>query len=413
MDQVSRHALLFLAVVVAGCPNLLAGDAALVQNSDEGPSLVSFSSGALVVQKPQEYDDTWSAFWILDERANTGWAAPKGVTGNQVMVIELPQKALLKSLEFDTAGVDGAGRAAKEILVEMSDTSATAGFSSIAKVTLADHTDNQKFPTSSEVPGRWVRLTVKNNYGSPDYVELMDFRARGKQIGNRVFPDVSGTYSTNFDDMHLRQQGNSIVGCYEHSDGLLEGAIDGSVMKLTWRQSNPAEGPAIMVFSGDGRHLFGLWWNKGNENGTGAVWTGTKKSNTVGTCPNWRGDVEQQMANDLDQFGTTLVYGIVFDTDSDHIKDESRPTLDKIVALLKARPDLKLAVEGHTDSTGNAAHNQELSERRSKSVIVYLSKAAIDPARLSPVGYGATRPVASNDTALGRAQNRRVVLTKQ
>ena len=188
MLQVSRYALFLLAFVVAGCSNLLAEYSALVQNGDEGPSLVSFSSGALVVQKPQEYDDSWSAFWILDERANTGWAAPKGVIGNQVIVIELPQKALLKSLEFDTADVDGAGRAAKEILVEMSDTSASAGFSSIAKVTLADHTDNQKFPTFAEAPGRWVRLTVKNNYGSPDYVELMDFRARGKQIGNRVFP---------------------------------------------------------------------------------------------------------------------------------------------------------------------------------------------------------------------------------
>jgi len=237
--------------------------------------------------------------------------------------------------------------------------------------------------------------------------------ARGKQLSNTPFPDVSGTYATNYGDMHLREQGNSIVGCYEHADGLLEGAVDGSVMKLTWRQSTPSEGPAMMVFSGDGRQLFGLWWNKGNEKGTGSEWTGTKKSNTIGTCPHWTGDVQQQMANDLDQLGTTLVYGIVFDTDSDHIKDESRPTLDKIVALLKARPDLKLTVEGHTDLTGNAAHNQELSERRAKSVIVFLSGAGIDAARLSPVGYGATRPVASNETAIGRAQNRRVVLTKK
>jgi outer membrane protein OmpA-like peptidoglycan-associated protein len=413
MPQVSPYMPLLLAVLITGHSNLPAKDAASAEKSGEAPSLVSLSSGALLVQKPQEYGNNWSAFWILDERANTGWATPKGVIGSQVIVIELAQKAVLKSLEFDTAGVDGAGRAAKEILVEMSDTSATTGFSRIAEVTLADHTNNQQFPTSAEVPGRWVRLTVKNNYGSPDYVELMDFRARGKQLGSTAFPDVSGTYSTNYGDMHLRQQGNSIVGCYEYSNGLLAGAIDGSVMKLTWRQSNPSEGPAMMVFSGDGRQLFGLWWYKGNENGSGSQWTGTKKSNTVGTCPHWTGDVQQQMSNDLDERGTTLVYGIVFDTDSDHIKDESRPTLDKIVALLKARPDLKLAVEGHTDLTGNAAHNQELSERRAKSVIVYLSGAGIAAERLSPVGYGATRPVASNDTALGRAQNRRVVLTKK
>jgi OmpA-OmpF porin, OOP family len=262
------------------------------------------------------------------------------------------------------------------------------------------------------VPGRWVRLTVKNNNGSPDYVEIMDFRARGRQLTSIAFPDVSGTYDTNNGDMHLLQQGSSMVGCYERSDGLLEGGIEDRVMKLTWRQSNPSEGPAIMVFSSDGKQLFGLWWYKG-QNSAGNLWTGAKKSNVVGSCPHWKADVQQQMASDLDQFGKTVVYGINFDTDSDHIRDESRPTLDKIVALLKARPDLKLSVDGHTDSSGAAEHNQDLSTRRAKSVVAYLTAAGIGAGRLSPAGYGATRPVASNDTALGRAQNRRVELVKQ
>ena len=410
MTSIPRS-LLLTTLFTASCFWTLA-TAAPAQQAADNPSLVSFSSGAMVVQKPQEYGDSWSAFWILDENAGTGWATPKGVTGNQVMVIEMPERSLLKSLEFDAARVDGPGRGAKDILVEVSDTGAAAGFKAIAQVTLADHKDNQKFPVAAEVPGRWVRLTVKNNYGSPDYVELMDFRARGQQLTHTPFPDISGTYATNYGDMHLLEQGNSMVGCYEHSDGLLEGGIEGRVMKLTWRQSNPSEGPAIMVFSPDAQQLLGLWWNKG-ETSSGGLWTGTKKSKVVGTCPNWKGDVQGQMASDIDQFGKTLVYGIVFDTDSDHIKDESRPTLDKIVALLKARPGLKLSVEGHTDSTGTADHNQDLSARRARSVIAYLAAAGVDAGRLSPAGFGATRPVATNDTAIGRAQNRRVELVKE
>lgn len=401
--------LLLLIVLVGALSRFAAAD----NNSPEGPSLVSFSSGALVVQKPQEYSDGWSAFWLLDERSNTGWATPQGVTGNQAIVIELPERSVLKTLEFDTGSIDGAGRGAKDILVEMSDVSASSGFHTIAQVTLADKADNQKFPATAEVPGRWVRMTVKNNHGAADYLELMDFRARGRQLTHTPFPDVSGTYSTNYGDMHLRQQGNSMVGCYEWSGGLLEGGIEGRVMRLTWRQTNPSEGTAVMVFSSDGKQMFGLWWYKGQEGGSGGQWYGPKKSNVVGTCPHWSGDVQQQMASDLDQFGKALVYGIVFDTDSDHIKDESRPTLDKIIALLKAKPDLKLSIEGHTDSTGGAAHNQDLSERRAKSVVAYLTAAGIQAGRLSSAGFGASHPVASNDTPLGRAQNRRVELVKK
>jgi outer membrane protein OmpA-like peptidoglycan-associated protein len=192
---------------------------------------------------------------------------------------------------------------------------------------------------------------------------------------------------------------------------LLEGGIDGRVMKLTWRQTK-SDGPALMVFSADGKQLFGLWWYTGKEDTGGSVWNGPKISNAVGTCPHWSGGVQQQMTSDLETSGKVRVYGINFDTDSDHIRDESRSTLDQIVAVLKAKPDWKLRVEGHTDSTSTPEHNQQLSERRANSVKAYLVSAGIDASRLTTAGYGATRPVASNNNELGRAQNRRVELVK-
>lgn len=376
------------------------------------PSLVSFSSGALVVQKPQEYNEEWSAFWIFDERPDSGWATPEGVVTPQAVVVALPERTVLKRLELDTGGTDGEKRAAKDVLVEVSDTSARDGFQKIAEVSLKDRADNQKFPVSAEIPGRWLRLTIKNNHGAEDYIELMDFRAYGTQLTKTPFSDTSGTYETNYRDFHLRQQGTSVTGCYEHDEGVLTGGIEGRVMRFTWRETGGQQGPAIMVFSPDGKQLFGLWWEEGNTGGRGGIWNGTRKSATVGTCPHWAGGAQEQMSKDLQTEGRTRIYGINFDTDSDVIKDESKPTLDRIVALLKANTGWKMTIEGHTDSSGGGAHNQQLSKRRAESVKSYLVQGGIDAARLTAVGLGSSKPVTSNDTVVGRSQNRRVELVR-
>lgn len=402
-----RRTALFLVPMILPASLALAAPPAAPE-----PSLVSFSSGALIVQAPQEYGGGWSTMQMLDELPGTGWASPEGVLTPAVTVIALPERTLLKRLEFDTGNTDGENRGAKDVLVEVSDASAKDGFKTIAQVSLKDKTDRQKFPVSAEVPGRWVRLTIKNNHGAKDYLELMDFRAYGTQLTHTPFPDVSGTYETNFGDFHLRQQGTSVTGCYEHDEGVLDGGIEGRIMKFTWREAGDDKGPAIMVFSPDGKRMFGLWWNEGGTEGAGGEWNGTKKSNTVGTCPHWSGGAQEQMAKDLQDLGRTRIYGINFDSDSDVIKDESKPTLDRIAALLKAKPDWKLTIEGHTDSTATAEHNLQLSKRRAEAVKAYLQSAGIDGARLKAVGLGATKPVASNDTGTGRAQNRRVELVK-
>lgn len=376
------------------------------------PSLVSFSSGALIVQAPQEYGSGWSTILMLDELPTTGWASPEGVLTPAVTVIALPERTLLKRLEFDTGSTDGENRGAKDIVVEVSDTSAKDGFKPIAQVSLKDKTDRQKFPVSAEVPGRWVRLTVKTNHGAKDYLELMDFRAYGAQLTHTPFPDVSGTYESDFGDFHLRQQGTSVTGCYEHDEGVLDGGIEGRIMKFTWREAGDDKGPAVMVFSPDGKQMFGLWWPEGGTGNAGGQWNGKKKTNTVGTCPHWAGGAQEQITKDLQDLGRARIYGINFDSDSDVIKDESKPTLDRIAALLKAKPEWKLTIEGHTDSTATAEHNLDLSKRRAEAVKAYLQTAGIDGARLKAVGLGATKPVASNDTGTGRAQNRRVELVK-
>jgi outer membrane protein OmpA-like peptidoglycan-associated protein len=78
---------------------------------------------------------------------------------------------------------------------------------------------------------------------------------------------------------------------------------------------------------------------------------------------------------------------------------------------MKNNPDLKVEIDGHTDSTGTAAYNMMLSEKRAKAVKEFMVTRGIDPKRLTTKGFGITKPAASNDTKEGRAKNRRVEFT--
>ncbi|MEZ5398120.1 MAG: OmpA family protein [Bryobacteraceae bacterium] len=104
---------------------------------------------------------------------------------------------------------------------------------------------------------------------------------------------------------------------------------------------------------------------------------------------------------------------IHFATGKADILPESKPTVDEIVALLKKRTDLKVGVEGHTDNTGTADGNLALSKARAKSVAAALVAGGITAARLTPEGFGQTRPIADNRTEDGRAKNRRVEIVKK
>lgn len=112
--------------------------------------------------------------------------------------------------------------------------------------------------------------------------------------------------------------------------------------------------------------------------------------------------------------GRYVTHGITFDTNSDRIKPESAPVIQTVAKGLEANPSLRLLIEGHTDSTGAAAANLDLSKRRAEAVkSVLAAQFKIDAARLSTNGLGATKPIDSNDTPLGRSQNRRVEFVKQ
>ena len=407
-----------VAVPVAAAPAQESAPAAGDAPPLAAPSLVSFAAGAWIVKKPQEYGDGYRAFWLIDERADTMWATPANVTTAQELLLALPEQTVLQTLEFDTAAADCEGCAAKDIVVEVSDSGPDSGFKQIAALSLEAKRDRQRFAVAAEVPGRWVKLVIRNNHGSPEYLELADFRAYGKQLTQTPLADVSGTYETSYGPMHLRQEGSSLSGCYEFNDGLVEnGGLDGRVMRFNWSESSGdgkrAGGPAVMAFAPDGKEMLGLYWDEGRVDTVGGSWAGKKKSGSPGTCPQWKAAPADGLARELEAGGRVRLYGIQFDTDAAVIKPDSKPTLERIVKLAQDKPEWKFAIEGHTDSTASAAHNQGLSERRAQAVSAYLVQAGVAAERLRAQGLGASQPVADNGTTLGRSQNRRVELVRQ
>lgn len=102
--------------------------------------------------------------------------------------------------------------------------------------------------------------------------------------------------------------------------------------------------------------------------------------------------------------------GVNFDTNKATIKVDSEAILGNAVNVLNDNPSVHVRVEGHTDSRGSDAYNQQLSQRRAESVVAWLVSHGIAAERLAPVGYGESAPIAPNDTAENMYRNRRVDL---
>ncbi|MGH8051717.1 MAG: OmpA family protein [Arenimonas sp.] len=118
------------------------------------------------------------------------------------------------------------------------------------------------------------------------------------------------------------------------------------------------------------------------------------------------------MKKALDTDGHVALY-INFDIDKATLRPDSQSVIEEINKLLTSNNDLKLSIEGHTDSTGSADHNRTLSTSRARSVLGALVGLGVDPARLSSKGFGPDKPIAENANETGRVKNRRVELVKR
>jgi len=114
------------------------------------------------------------------------------------------------------------------------------------------------------------------------------------------------------------------------------------------------------------------------------------------------------VAAKVDSRGCWTISSVHFDFNKAILKPSAYPVLDNVVMVMKHNPTLKIVIEGHTDIIGTAAYNLKLSRRRALSAMSYLVKKGVSKTRMSIKGYGYTRPIATNETAEGRALNRRV-----
>jgi OOP family OmpA-OmpF porin len=119
------------------------------------------------------------------------------------------------------------------------------------------------------------------------------------------------------------------------------------------------------------------------------------------------------IAEALENDGAARIYDILFDFDRATLKSSSGPALQQLLEALQGNASMAVDIEGHTDSVGEDAYNLALSQQRAQSVVAWLVDHGVPESRLNAVGKGETQPAASNDTADGRALNRRVEVRRR
>jgi outer membrane protein OmpA-like peptidoglycan-associated protein len=103
-----------------------------------------------------------------------------------------------------------------------------------------------------------------------------------------------------------------------------------------------------------------------------------------------------------------ILKGVTFDFNKSVLRPESHPVLDENLTVLKSRPKMTVTIVGYTDSDGNDAYNQKLSEARANAVMQYFLQKGISADRMKAIGKGKADPIADNKTDAGKAQNRRI-----
>jgi len=219
--------------------------------------------------------------------------------------------------------------------------------------------------------------------------------------------NVSGTWETQNEGFYprMRQTGNMVTGkTYKGPPTFVRGgwSQDHLVLVINWKPEDPAKCERT-IFVGEKKktatRLEGGWF----RNGAIVFDALNRVSADIGE------PVTYPYAAELRACGDLTTYELAFDVGSAALNDPSALILTAVAELLKQDQALKLRVIGHTDSTGNAAKNKELSLQRAESVKKRLVElATLDAARIATEGMGQEQPIADNASAAGRALNRRV-----
>ena len=381
-------------------------------------NLLTLGAGAVVVRADPTAEV--AANVALDGSTQTlGVGIPRREPLPLSFVIELPARTTLHrvgSEDFNEYG-SAKGRHIKTFRVEGSRLGPDEGFSEMVTVTLQE---GREGPQLWDVPEprsvRWLRVTLLDTHTPAErdvqphnFTELLGYgeqeaipsdqerftgtwRLRRKGLNDEPGVNV----------IELKQEGSMISGCqmFGGQFSTISGSVEGGLARLVATTDLGATTPLTANLTSDGQ-LAGVSFG-----GPARPFWAAFDLKAPSACSEPPPD--NPVLSALEAGNVAVLHGIHFDVDSDKLRSDAKPALEQLLAALQASPALKVRIEGHTDSDGTDSHNLELSERRAKAVVAWLTQREVSAARLEAVGKGETAPLAANDTSSGRALNRRV-----
>ncbi len=379
--------------------------------------LVAIAAGAFVMSGPTGEQRKQAPWFLLDEDPSSPYAQYGNLEDLPPLVIALSDEVVVDRVGVDDQRDSLADRIPERLQIAASE-DGSAWTPIVDEELHLPPKDDVTLLAKHPVPGRFLRVTLVGSHatqskdGVTNLQELQELRVYGKRVTSEPAPRATGTYEiTGVGTVHLTQTGSTVTGCIDRptKQTRIAGGFDGRVLRFLLTEPAPSDsGPVVMTF-GAGRAFYGFWSGGVEAHPFMTVFDGRKTSEQAGACP---GDKAEAIAADLAATGRARLFGVVFDVESDKIRDDAKPALDRLVAVLKAQPKLKIRIEAHTDASATPPHNQILSGKQTIAVRQYLVAAGIPAGRLEMKAMGATAALAPNASPLGRAVNRRVEIVK-
>ena len=389
--------------------------------ADGRVDLLSWGAGAFAVRLDPPAPNATVRVAIDGDLRTLGIGIPRREPLPQRFVVELPALTTFDTFvipEIDEFGPQR-GRHVRTVEIEGSLEGPESGFSALATLTVEmDRNGPQSFPVPESRPVRWVRVTLVDRLleapadfdphtfaeliglGTQEEIVVPHDRFTGRwRLRRTGINDVPGTNT-----VELIQEGTSIRGCQilGGQQARITGAVvDGLAQLVADAEGAPAPAPMLVTVTAEG-DLVGARF----VSGFSEIWA-SPDADAETVCTETP-EVEDPIAGALLSGDAAVIHGINFDVDSDVLRSDATPALERVLAALQSVGDLSVVIEGHTDSDGSDEHNLDLSQRRAEAVVAWLVERGITDSRLRPVGLGEAQPIADNDTSAGRALNRRV-----
>ncbi|MEX1256659.1 MAG: OmpA family protein [Gemmatimonadota bacterium] len=392
--------------------------------------LLSWGTGAFAVRLEAPGTNETIRNAIDGSTRTLGIGIPRREPLPHRFVIELPALTTFDTFAIPVINEFGParGRHVRTIEIEGSVEGPEGGFTPLATLTVQlDQTEPQQFPVSEPRPVRWLRVRLVDRllpppadfdetvfseligYGTQEPIADADDKFTGRwRLRRTGINDVPGT-----NVIELIQEGSSIRGC-EIAGGRqaeVTGSIVNGLAQLLFAPEGGRLTPVLASVTEAGE-LVGARFTAGFSD----FWASPDPGAAL-QCME-APEATDPIAEALEAGEVAIIHGINFDVDSDVLRPDATPALERVLAALQATGTLAVTIAGHTDWDGTDEHNLDLSQRRAEAVIAWLVERGVADAwlvergvadaRLRPVGRGEGQPIADNESSAGRALNRRV-----